>query len=98
METPTHTCQRSHETSAISIVLVDEQLVVTEGMRRLFDAEPDFHVVGSACDPHEAARLVEAHRPDVVIASLNGRALVRLVNRIGTTPAPRRQTMRGSWC
>lgn len=82
METPTHTRQRFHETSPINLVLVDEQLVFTEGMRKLFEAEPDFHVVGSACDPHQAARLVQEHRPDVVIASLRGRPLVRLVNRL----------------
>jgi DNA-binding NarL/FixJ family response regulator len=89
MESPAHTLQRVHETSTISIVLVDEQLVVTEGMRRLFEAEPDFRVVGSACDPHHAAKLIEEYRPDVVIASLKGRALARLVNRLRYHPGAR---------
>lgn len=82
MEPLTHTRERLHDTSPIEIVLVDEQLIFNEGLRKLFEVEPDFNVVGSACDPDEAARLVEEHRPDVVIVSLKGRPLVRLVNRL----------------
>jgi DNA-binding NarL/FixJ family response regulator len=82
MEIPIDTRQRIHETSPINVFLVDEQVVFIEGMRKLFEAEPDFNVVGSACDPHHAARLVQEHKPDVVIASLKGRALVRLANRL----------------
>ena len=82
MEPVTATSERVDDTPTIEIILVDEQLILCEGLRRLIEGEPGFNVVGSTCDPDEAVRLVEAHRPDIVIVSLTGRPLVRLLQML----------------
>ena len=57
MEPSTATSERVNDTPTIEILLVDQQLIFCEGLRKLFEGEPDFHVVGCACGPDEAARL-----------------------------------------
>jgi len=59
------------------VVVVDDHLVVREGVRAMLDREPDLHVVGEACDGKSAVDAVREHRPDVVVmdvsmATLNG--------------------------
>ena len=49
------------------IVLADDHRVVREGVRDRLRQEPDLDVVGEAADGHEALRLVERERPDVLI-------------------------------
>jgi two-component system nitrate/nitrite response regulator NarL len=73
---------RVNDTPTIEILLVDEQLILCEGLRTLIEGEPGFSVVASACDPHEAGRLVETHKPDIVIVSLTGRPLVRMLQTL----------------
>ena len=82
MEPVTATSERVDDTPAIEILLVDEQLILCEGLRKLIEAEPGFTVVGATCDPDEAVRLVEDCRPDIVIVSLTGRPLVRLLQML----------------
>jgi len=82
MEPSTVTSERVDDTPAIEILLVDEQLILCEGLRKLIEAEPGFTVVGATCDPDEAVRLVEDCRPDIVIVSLTGRPLVRLLQML----------------
>jgi len=82
MESLTATSERVNDTPTIEILLVDEQLILCEGLKRLIEGELGFIVVGSTCDPDEAVRLVEARRPDVVIVSLSGRPLGRMLQML----------------
>jgi two-component system nitrate/nitrite response regulator NarL len=82
MESLTATKERVNDTPTIEILLVDDQLILCEALRKLIEGEPDFNVVASACDPDEAVRLVEAHKPDIVIVSLTGRSLVRMLHTL----------------
>jgi DNA-binding NarL/FixJ family response regulator len=51
----------------ISIVLVDDQDLVREGLRMLLEAEPDLRVTGEACDGRAALAEVRRVDPDVVL-------------------------------
>ncbi|MBC8163957.1 MAG: response regulator transcription factor, partial [Roseiflexaceae bacterium] len=51
----------------ISILLVDDQLLIRQGIQTLLDLEPDLTVVGSAANGREALAAVERLRPDVVL-------------------------------
>lgn len=55
----------------ISVVLVDDHLVVVEGLKLLLQAFPDVTVVGSATDGGEGADLVISLAPDVVLMDLS---------------------------
>jgi DNA-binding NarL/FixJ family response regulator len=49
----------------ISVVIIDDQGLVREGLRMLLEAEPDLHVTGEAGDGSEA--LAEVRRADHVV-------------------------------
>lgn len=53
-----------------TIVVVDDHPIVREGLRTVLEREKDFSVVGEANDGLEAMRLVEQHRPALLIADL----------------------------
>jgi len=55
----------------IKVVLVDDHLVVVEGLRLLVEAFDDMEVVGSATDGREGVRTVIDLRPDVVLMDLS---------------------------
>ncbi len=55
-------------TNPIRVLLVDDKLIVREGVRALLDREPGFHVVAQAGSVAEAMTLDV--RPDVVITDL----------------------------
>ena len=54
----------------ISILLVDDQLLLREGLRTLLELHPDLSIVGEAGDGIVAETLVERLRPDVVLMDL----------------------------
>ena len=66
----------------IDIVLVGEQLIFREALRKLFDGEPGFRVVGDAPDADQASTAIAALKPDVVIVSLWGRLLPRMLRKL----------------
>ncbi|MCC6175674.1 MAG: response regulator transcription factor [Chloroflexi bacterium] len=54
----------------ISILLVDDQSLLREGLRTLLELHPDLHIVGEAGDGIVAEALVERLCPDVVLMDL----------------------------
>jgi DNA-binding NarL/FixJ family response regulator len=62
----------------VRIVLVDEQPIFRDGLRRLLESRPGLRIVGEARDPREAAAAVNALGPDILILSLGPSAAVPL--------------------
>lgn len=54
----------------ISILLVDDQVIIRQGLKALLELEPDLQVVGSAQDGQAAIEQVEALQPDVVLIDI----------------------------
>jgi DNA-binding NarL/FixJ family response regulator len=55
---------------AISIILADDHPIVRRGLKALFESELDFSIMGMASDGHEALRLAERLKPDVLVLDL----------------------------
>src|SRR5438094_598718 len=55
---------------SISVLLVDDQRLMREGLRTLLELHPDLRVAGEAGDGIEAERQVERLRPRVVLMDL----------------------------
>jgi two-component system response regulator NreC len=58
-------------TKTTTIVVADDHAVVRTGLRLLLDAEPELEVIAEAGDMPGAIRMVEAHRPAVLVLDLN---------------------------
>jgi DNA-binding NarL/FixJ family response regulator len=56
---------------AISVLIVDDHTVVSEGLRYLIDAQKDIQVVGYAADGREAVNKARALKPDVVVMDIS---------------------------
>ena len=56
----------------LSVLLVDDEIMIREGFKRLFDWEAHgCEVVGEAADGMEALGKIDALRPDIVIMDIN---------------------------
>lgn len=56
----------------LRVLLVDDEIMIREGFKRLFDWEAhDCEVVGEAADGMEALNQIDALRPDIVIMDIN---------------------------
>ena len=53
--------------SAVRIIVADDHHVVRTGFAALLDTQPDFTVVGTACDGAEAVRICGELSPDVAL-------------------------------
>jgi DNA-binding NarL/FixJ family response regulator len=51
----------------ISVLLVDDQTIVRQGLRSLLSLESDIVVVGEAADGRQAVELVQSLSPDIVL-------------------------------
>lgn len=67
----------------ITVLLVDDQRLLREGLRTLLELHPDLRVVGEAGDGLEAETLIERQRPHVVLMDL------RMPRRDGVTATRR---------
>ena len=54
----------------IKILLVDDHIIVRQGLRKLLETQKNFLIVGEAGDGLEALRLVEFHHPDVTVLDI----------------------------
>ena len=55
----------------ITTVIIDDHPIVRAGMRTVLDAAPDVAVLAEGANGHEAVRLVQEHRPDVLLLDVN---------------------------
>lgn len=54
----------------IRILLADDHQILREALRLLLESQPDFEVIAETGDGMDAARLVELHKPDVLIVDM----------------------------
>jgi len=57
--------------SAIRVVLADEHSLMRRGLRLLLDGEADLEVIAEAVDLASVVRLLDRHRPHVLIIDLS---------------------------
>ncbi len=53
-----------------TIFVADDHPVISKGLKTLLEVEHEFRVLGSTTDGLETARLVEHHKPDLLILDL----------------------------
>ncbi|RAX16102.1 response regulator [Pseudarthrobacter sp. AG30] len=77
----------------ITVLLVDDHLVVRSGLRALLATQPDMDVVAEASSGAEALQLVRSHAPAVVVMDLamgpgmDGIEAIRQIRNLGTGQA-----------
>jgi len=54
----------------IAVLLVDDHVLVRQGLRCVLETDPEIEIVGEAGDGQSAAELVDRLRPDVVLMDL----------------------------
>lgn len=74
----------------ISILLVDDHVMLRDGLRALLESEADLAVVAEAGTGAEAIKLIRAHQPDVVVMDLglpdmNGLEAIRAIRKQNNT-------------
>lgn len=72
--------------SKITVVLVDDHILVRRGFRRMLEDDPEIEIVGEAGDGNEAVQLVSDLKPKVVVMdfalpSMNGAVATRLIHK-----------------
>lgn len=73
--------------SAIEIVLADDHRIVRQGVKALFENEPDFSIVGEAGDGLTAVEITVQLKPhvlvvDLMMPNLNGLEVIRQVAKL----------------
>ncbi len=70
----------------MKIVLADDHNLVIEGLKKCFDADPEFEIVGTAADGDQLVALVGEFNPDVALVDItmpgmNGIEAVRMITK-----------------
>jgi len=77
----------------VRIVVADDHQIVRTGFAALLDTQPDFTVLGTACDGAEAVQICRELHPDVVLMDVRmpGTDGIEATRRLASTPelAPR---------
>jgi len=55
----------------LRIVIVDDHQLFREGVKRILEMEENFKVVGEGADGEDAFRMVEEHKPDIILMDIN---------------------------
>lgn len=71
----------------IRVLICDDQDMVREGLKAILGSEPDFTVVGAACDGADALDMIPHCKPDVVLMDLK----MPVMSGVQATVAIRRQ-------
>ena len=58
-------------TTAVSILIVDDHVVIRKGLRVLLSVKPGWKVVGEACNGREAIDSARALQPDLIITNIS---------------------------
>ena len=60
----------SRRSQGVRILIADDHPIFRDGLKRLLESEPDFKVVGEACDGVEAVKLVRQLKPEILLLDL----------------------------
>jgi len=52
------------------VILIDDERLAREELRRMLDAYPDFEIVAESANAEEAAQLIEKHQPDLILLDI----------------------------
>jgi DNA-binding NarL/FixJ family response regulator len=77
-------------TPTISLVLIDDNRLLREGLAGLIREQPDFRILAASADPEEALRKVREAKPDVVLLDFgleNGDSLMLTTTVHSEVPA-----------
>ena len=58
------------QSNVIRILIADDQPILGRALTMFLECEPDFTVVGYACNGREALELFRKHQPDVTLMDL----------------------------
>lgn len=72
----------------IKILIVDDHLIVIEGLKLIFETEDDYEIIGEAKNGEEALFLTGSLKPDVILMDLsmpkmNGLEVIKALNERG---------------
>jgi DNA-binding NarL/FixJ family response regulator len=82
------------ESTAVTVLVVDDEVLIRAGLAALMRAAPGLAVVGEAADGHEAVALAAETRPDVILMDIkmpgmDGLAATERILAVSQDPKPR---------
>jgi DNA-binding NarL/FixJ family response regulator len=58
-------------TPVIRIIIADDHRLFLDGLRRLFEEQPDLQVIGTTANGHDAIEAVVRERPDILLTDID---------------------------